>query len=235
MSLGDDLKSRNIKGIVFDLDDTLYLEYDYICSGFRTVSRQIAQLESTLTGQTVYELLLKTYHTADRSTVFNTVLKKLGQSQSPQIIQELIMKYRCHRPTLELPQGSKTILENLSKKYKLGLITDGTLPGQRLKVESLGIEQYFDSIIYTESLGRENWKPSLLPFENTAKALDIPHEHLIYIGDNVEKDFIAPNKLGWYSIQIKRSNQVHSENDIAENGAPCMTVSNLLDTLSVLF
>jgi len=235
MTIGDELESRNLKGIIFDLDDTLYLEYDYVCSGFRAVSRHIAQLESNLTGQAVYELLLETFHAYDRTKVFDTVLKKLGQNADQQIIQELVMKYRCHRPTLDLPQGSKTILEKLSAKFKLGLITDGTLPGQRLKVESLGIEQYFDSIIYTETLGRQYWKPSLIPFKKTAEALQLNHEDLIYIGDNPEKDFVALNQLGWYTLQIKRSNQTHSDKRVANNGAPCIIVSNLVDALSVLF
>jgi len=235
MILSNDLKSLNLKGIIFDLDDTLYLEYDYVCSGFRAVSRHIAQLEAHLTGQAVYELLLETFHTYDRTKVFDTVLKKLGQNADGQIIQELIMKYRCHRPTLDLPEGSKKILEKLSGKYKLGLITDGTLPGQRLKVESLGIEQYFDSIIYTETLGRQYWKPSLAPFKKTAETLQLNHEDLIYIGDNPAKDFVAPNKLGWYTLQIKRSRQAHSDNPVADNGAPNVIVSNLLDALSALF
>ena len=63
------------------------------------------------------------------------------------------------------------VLKTLKKRYKLALLTDGYLPAQRLKVQALGIEKYFQAIVYTEELGREYWKPSTRGFENILKEL----------------------------------------------------------------
>ncbi len=211
---------EHIKALVFDLDDTLYPEVNYVYSGFRSVSRQIALHDPNLEGQTVYELLVDEFENGqDRRRVFNIVLEKLNQRSDDQVIAELVSLYRCHRPTIDLEPSIRDMLEKLRYHFRLGLITDGTLPGQKLKVEALGIQDLFDHIIYTELLGRENWKPSSLPFENMSKALACQSNECVYIGDNPAKDFVAPNQLGWHTIEVHSPQKVHTHVDIPENGS----------------
>jgi putative hydrolase of the HAD superfamily len=103
------------------------------------------------------------------------------------------------------------VLEELSAKYVLALLTDGFLPAQRLKVRALRIEKYFRCILYTEQLGREFWKPSPVSFEKLLANLNVKPESAAYVADNVEKDFTAPNKLGFVTIQIIRPARLHTE------------------------
>ena len=222
------------KAVVFDLDDTLYSELEYVYSGFRAVSRQIAQLESALQGQRVYEMLVAAFAAGRRNSVFNQVLDELGQRSDEQIIAELVSLYRCHRPVLKLQPQVRELLEKGRSRYKLGLITDGRLPAQRLKVEALAIDDLFDHIIYTEELGRQHWKPSTRGFELMAEKLDCPHETCVYVGDNPGKDFVAPNRLGWLSIQVKSTGQVHAGVATAEGGAAKVVVASVAEVLSIL-
>lgn len=223
-----------VKAVVFDLDDTLYSEQAYVYSGFRAVSRQIAQLEPSLQALHVYEMLVKTFEVKPPVQVFNRVLDQLGQRSDDQIIAELVSLYRCHRPVLEINPAVRKMLESLRSRYSLGLITDGRLPAQRLKVEALGIEGHFDHIVYTEELGREHWKPSVKSFELMAKTLGVPHENCVYIGDNPSKDFVAPNRLGWQTVQVKSQGQVYEDVETAEGGAAKMVVGDVVDVLSQL-
>jgi len=75
-------------------------------------------------------------------------------------------------------------------------------------------------VLFTEELGRESWKPSPAGFERVRELLGVPHEACAYVGDNPVKDFIAPNKLGWLSIQYVHPGQVHGEKPAAEGGEP---------------
>lgn len=223
-----------VEAVVFDLDDTLYPEQEYVYSGFRAVSRQIAQLEPTLQGQRVYEMLVQTFEATPQVRVFNTVLAQLGQRSDDQIVAELVSLYRCHRPVLELKPAVREMLESLRDRFSLGLITDGRLPAQRLKVEALGLEGLFNNIIYTEDLGREHWKPSAKSFELMAQALGVSHESCVYIGDNTSKDFVAPNQLGWQTIQVKSQGQVYAGIETAEGGAAKVVIGDVVDVLSRL-
>ena len=42
----------------------------------------------------------------------------------------------------------------------------------------------------------------------------------VKLSDNPAKDFVAPNALGWRTIQFRRSGQVHAGNPVAPGGAP---------------
>ena len=90
------------------------------------------------------------------------------------------------------------------------MLTDGFLPAQKLKVQALGIEKFFRCIIYTEELGRDCWKPSPTGFEKILHTLEVKPENSVYIADNEKKDFIAPNKLGFFTIKLIRPASLHN-------------------------
>ena len=225
---------NDVAAVVFDLDDTLYPERAYVQSGFRAVSRQIALLEPDLEGQAVYEQLLRAFEEGERGTVFGRVLEELGRKADDQEMAELVSLYRCHRPVLELEEPVRWMLEQLGGKYKLGLLTDGTLPGQKLKVEALGLEGKFDHIVYTEELGRQYWKPAVRGFEEMASQLGCAHEQCVYIADNPSKDFLGPNALGWQSVQVARPERVHLEVLVPPDGQAQRVVGVVTDVLQVL-
>jgi len=208
-----------ITTVIFDLDDTLYDEIEYCKSGFAAVAEFLAnRSESTINNpimikyeiKRISQILWKQFSTGNRTKTFNAALDKLDISYDDKLIRELIEVYRQHRPTITLPLDSRDALCKLSKKYTLALLTDGFLPGQQLKVQALGIEQYFKSIVYTEQLGRQYWKPSPVGFENIIRSLGTRPENTVYIADNEKKDFIAPNKLGFVTIQILRPARLHT-------------------------
>ncbi len=154
-------------------------------------------------------VLWEQFTAGNRTKTFNTALEKLGMDYDDKLIGELIEVYRNHKPKITLPQDSRDVLCELSTKYTLALLTDGFLPGQELKVRALGIEKYFKLIVYTEQLGREFWKPSPAGFEKIMQTLGAKPENTVYIADNEKKDFIAPNKLGFSTIQLIRPARTH--------------------------
>ena len=219
----------NIQAVVFDLDDTLYPELRYVRSGFRAVAARMTQ--GDFDTDRIFEMLWRAFEAGPRDRVFNTVLQQLGRADDPQIVAELVGLYRCHRPTLQLEPQVLGAIEKLHQKYKLGLITDGYLPTQRLKVEALRLENTFDHIIYTEELGREFWKPSSRSYELMAETLGCLHPQCVYIADNPAKDFIAPNRLGWLTIQLLRPDRVPREMVPASDGNARITIENITELL----
>ena len=150
------------------------------------------------------------------------VIKKIHeQSQmGSQLLDELDLESPDGKAFLDsLPEDSRSILVELSAKYVLALLTDGFLPAQRLKVQALGIEDYFDSIVYTEELGREFWKPSPAGFEKIMRDLNAKPENVVYIADNEKKDFIAPNRLGLSSVQLIRPARIHASSSQESDSA----------------
>ncbi len=173
------------KTIVFDLDDTLVHEIDYLKSAFIEIAQKVDVNDKGL-----YIEMLKWY--GNKENVFQNLVERY-----PIItIAELKQLYRNHFPDFSQYTKVKSYLYELkSKGYNLGLITDGFSVTQRNKIKSLGIEELFDLIIISEEFGSEK------PNEKNYKIFhQFNTDEYFYIGDNVSKDFFAPNLLGWKTI-----------------------------------
>ena len=199
-----------ITTVVFDLDDTLYDEIEYCRSGLRVVSEFLAHSFASQSAERLFTALWDQFSAGNRSRIFNAALDELGIGYDEERIQNLVGVYRRHIPNITLPVDSRDVLSELKTDYTLALLTDGFLPAQQLKVQALGIEEYFKMIVYTEQLGRACWKPSPVGFEKIVHDLNEPPARMVYVADNEKKDFIAPNKLGFSTVQLIRPARIHT-------------------------
>ncbi|MPM66840.1 Pyrophosphatase PpaX [bioreactor metagenome] len=144
-------------------------------------------------------------------------------------IKSLLKIYRNHIPKINLYNDAKDIIDTLyNRNLKLGIITDGYVETQKNKLKVLNINNYFDYILITDELGKEYWKPHRKPYDIMKEQLNVCYEEMVYIGDNVSKDFVTPNKLGMKSIMINRMDRVYKNNiNIDKIYMPQLIVNNL--------
>ncbi|WP_291076704.1 MULTISPECIES: HAD family hydrolase [unclassified Empedobacter] len=210
-----------VKYIIFDLDDTLMYEIDYLKSAYK----EIAALIDKENHEELYELMFSKYQRGEN--VFDFLVEDYPKYS----IEQLLELYRNHFPNVSLNEGAYDLLKKIkSKGYKLGLITDGRSISQRNKLKALGIEDLFEKIIVSEEFG------STKPDERNFK---IFHENDIddyfYIADNPKKDFVSPNKLGWTSIcLLDQGSNIHPQNfDIEEGYLPKIKINSLSELLKL--
>jgi putative hydrolase of the HAD superfamily len=227
-------KGIMVTTVIFDLDDTLYPERDYCMSGFRAVAAYIAERFARASAEQLFEAMQAEFAAGNRTKTFDAALKAAGVGYDDECIAKLVEVYREHHPTLRLPDESRSVLDILGGRYGLALLTDGYLPAQRLKVQALGIEGLFKCIVYTEELGRENWKPSPLGFQKIMYELDAEAGQCVYVGDNEQKDFIAPNSLGMTSIKVSGANSLHSTASSDPQARPAHIISSLAELPELL-
>jgi len=208
-----------ITTVIFDLDDTLYDELDYCKSGFGAVSLFLASLPDKPSAERIFDALWEQFSGGNRTRTFNLALAELGTADDDKLIAELLKVYRSHTPQITLPQDSADVLEQIGSRYTLALLTDGFLPAQQLKVQALGIEKYFKSIVYTEQLGPDCWKPSPEGFEKIMRDLNAKPKTTACVADNEKKDFLAPNKLGCTTVQLIRPARIHTESSQQQDTA----------------
>jgi len=195
-----------MKAILFDLDDTLYPEIKFIESGFNSVATYL-QSRYHLNKNDIVSQMFEILKKNGRGKIFDTLLKNLGLYTEDKV-QLLVYIYRSHVPSIKLYPDVLTVLKYL-KNYGacLGIITDGMASVQKNKVSALNAQALFDLILYTDELGKEHWKPSTLPFKLALDLLQVSPDEAVYIGDNINKDFIAPNLLGMLTIRVDREAQ----------------------------
>ncbi|HJV35987.1 HAD family hydrolase [Geomonas sp.] len=190
-----------IKAVVFDLDDTLYPERQFVLSGFAAVDGWLSDHH----GRTAfYQTAARLFASGRRGDIFDLALEQLGVEREKGLVQELVRVYREHRPALEPFQDALAVLQRLRGAKKLAVITDGYLAVQRSKMAALGIAHYFDAICYSDEGGRECWKPSAVPYRRIMDELCCAGEDCLYVADNPSKDFITARALGWGTVQIRR-------------------------------
>jgi putative hydrolase of the HAD superfamily len=223
-----------ITTVVFDLDDTLYDEIDYCRSGFAAVAEFLAGSLKPASAECIFDAFWKQFAAGNHTKTFNAALDELGTAYDEKLIRQLINIYRNHSPKITLPADSQDVLVQLSGKYVLALLTDGFLPVQQLKVRALGIEKYFRCILYTEQLGREFWKPSAVGFEKVIETLNAKPETAAYVADNQAKDFIAPNQLGFSTIQIIRPMRIHTESSQHPHAAARYVIDRISELPALL-
>ena len=126
--------------------------------------------------------------------------------------------YRNQIPNITLSNSVKDLLVRLKTNgYRLGIITDGRVDGQKAKIKALGLDDLIDKIIITDELGGILYrKPNLKAFEVMRDYFDVCFDEMCYIGDNISKDFFAPDRLGMKSIYFKNQNGLYAMNSIVE-------------------
>lgn len=190
-----------IQVLVFDLDDTLFPEREFVWSGFRAVGDWMFKQQG-LSG--FFETAWQLFTQGKRGLIFNQALEHLGIKPEPELIQTLVQVYRDHKPTIALHKDAEWALNYFQSQKQLGLITNGFLETQQNKVRALGIEPRFDRIVYCDSYGFENWKPSSIPYQKMMEFVKYDAKEFMYVGDHPYKDFIAAKKLGWTTVRICR-------------------------------
>ena len=192
-----------IQAILFDLDDTLYGEMQFVKGGFKAVSSYISK-NNNIEQRVVYQMLLGVLEDHGRGKVFDIVLKKLGL-YNEKSIPKLVEVYRTHKPNIFLYPEVSTVLSTLRKQgYKLGIITDGNVEIQKNKVEALKIKDFFDCMIFSDEYGVERQKPDPLPYRKAIEELKVNLKETVYVGDNPYKDFVTAKKLGIFTVRIMR-------------------------------
>ena len=189
-----------IKGVIFDLDDTLYGEKQYVRSGYKKIAKFL--------GEKSAEEKLWQYFKQGKKAID----EYLAEINKLDFKDKCIEIYRNQMPDITLYDGVLELIEELKfKDIKVGIITDGRIEGQKNKIKALGLESLVDDIIITDELGGVQFrKPNDISFRIMQCRWKLPFEQIIYIGDNPEKDFKAPKQLGMRPIWFDNKDGLYS-------------------------
>ncbi len=194
------IKADSESYFIFDLDDTLYRERDFLKSAYYSICHELFP-ENALN---LYNEMLGIHLSGGNA--FNFLIEKYPAKKIS--LEKLVYLYRNHFPDISLREGVLEMIQALkSRESKFGIITDGRKITQRNKVEALGIGKLIDKLLISEEFGESKPAPAL--YESFMKSEN--QKQFYYIGDNIHKDFVTPKKLGWFCIGILDSENVHRQ------------------------
>lgn len=191
-----------LKAVVFDLDDTLYSEKEYVRGGFRAIAQILPQVENS------EAKLWKAFE--NKKSAIDEVLNAEG-IYTDKLKQKCLNTYRYHQPEIYLYDGVEKLLVELQNRgYLLGIITDGRPDGQKTKIKTLRLDMYVRHIIVTDEFGGiEYRKPNEKAFWHMKEQFGVEFVEMCYVGDNIKKDFLAPEKLGMRAIFFRNPDGIY--------------------------
>ncbi len=104
---------------------------------------------------------------------------------------------------IEAPQGVESVLANLRKRYKLGLLSNyPDASAIRASLEKLKFDRLFDSVVISGDLGYA--KPHPLLFQTIAKDLRVSPDEVLHVGDNWLADVQGAKRAGMSVAHVEQ-------------------------------
>lgn len=203
---------EGINHVFFDLDDTLW---DFETNSDRVLMQLFKEfdldkkLNSSFTDfiQVYKEInaqLWRKYSLKEitkeelRNNRFEFTFQKFEYSNYNENL-ELTHHYLARAPHGKtLKEGCLDILEFLSKKYQLHIITNGFKEIQDIKLNGSGLKPFFKNIIISEEHNLSKPDPAI--FKLAEKLAGANTNECIMIGDNKENDVDGALRSGWKAI-----------------------------------
>lgn len=199
-----------VKLILIDLDDTL-LDFKRSERCAIEMALEFAKIAPTDAVCTLYseinDSLWKKLETGDITRKelltkrFEILFEKLGVTFDKFEMQKKYMASLSEQ--VHFIDGAIELLENLSKKYSLAIISNGTIAVQNPRLDKSGIRKYFSHIFISEELGVN--KPAREFFEKVLKTCNESRENCVVIGDSESSDILGGINAGIRTIKFSRS------------------------------
>ena len=194
---------ERIDALVFDVDDTLYLQADWLAGAWTAVSA-VAAAEYGVDAAALEAALLRVAaEGSDRGGIIDRGLAEVGASEVP--VRPLVDVFLAHAPTeLPLLPGVAEMLAELrAAGIGTALVTDGALSTQNSKLAALDLPGRVDHVVLSDELGRQFRKPHPRPVLEALSRLGAAPENVVMIGDRPDKDVAAAAGAGVRAVRVR--------------------------------
>lgn len=136
-----------------------------------------------------------------------------------------------------LPLGSRLmphareVLEYLRPRYRMYILSNGFAELQSRKMQSAGIENFFDGVILSEDIGVN--KPNPLIFHHALQVAGVDASEVLMIGDNLEADIEGASRVGIDQVYYDIAGATCG-NATSLHSLPTYTISSLLELKGIL-
>jgi FMN phosphatase YigB (HAD superfamily)/carbamoylphosphate synthase large subunit len=189
-----DLGARcRVRGVVFDLDDTLIDHKQWIADKLEAVWAGFA---GELPGRGEFlEAAFAILEEGNRAHLFDALAAAFGFDVA--FTGRLIEAYLAHAPTVCAPfPDVRPALDTLRREgFALALLTDNPPASQRQKIAASGLAGCFDAVVFAREAGGE--KPAPLAFVTAAAVLGLSPADLAMVGDNLYRDVLGALRAGY--------------------------------------
>ncbi len=189
------------RGLILDLDETLYPREQFALSGFAAVAQHVAFAHG-FSADAAFAVMSRAYASPQRGREFQRLCQSTGLST--EVLPSLVDVFRRHIPVISLHDDVADALHQLrAAGWRLGILTNGLPSVQFRKIAALELTALVDEIVYAEE-HVTGGKPASAAFNAALRSLDLAAEQCICLGDDLVRDVGGARALGMRTIRIAR-------------------------------
>jgi len=226
----------NIKVIGFDADDTLWVNETYfreteekfadLLEGFETKNKIDQELfRKEMDNLELYGYGIKGF----MLSMIESALELSNNEVSQATIQEILnLGKRMIAHPVELLDGVKEVLKELSDKYRLIVLTKGDLLDQERKLERSSLSTYFHHVEVLSDKKEVNYK-------NLLEHLEIEVDEFLMIGNSLKSDVLPIINIGAKAVHVPfHTTWQHEQVSIEDQDYNYLKINSLKDVLNYL-
>ena len=192
------MKNELIKGVIFDLDNTLLdfmkmkeFAVKAAIKGMIEAGLKVNEDKSYIEINSIYEEF-----GWENQKVFDVFLEKSIGHVDNKFLAAGIVAYRRAREAnlMAYPNVNKTLMALTKSGIKLGVVSDAPSREAWMRIYYLNLYHYFDVVITFDDSGER--KPSPIPFQLALDGMGLQPEETIMIGDWPERDVVGAQQIG---------------------------------------
>ena len=187
-----------IKGVVFDLDNTLLDFMKMKQVAVRSAIRGMIEAGLEIDVDKSFKNIISLYEEIgwENQKVFNVFLENSIGYVDNKFLAAGVVAYRRAREAnlLAYPNVNKTLIDLTKLGMKLAVVSDAPSREAWMRIYYLNLYHFFDAVVTFDDSGER--KPSSVPFEMALKKLRLKPESSLMIGDWPERDVVGAKKIG---------------------------------------
>lgn len=187
-----------IKGVVFDLDNTLLDFMKMKEFAVKAAIKSMIEAGLEVDEEKSYSEIISIYEQFgwENQKVFDVFLEKSIGHVDNKFLAAGIVAYRRAREAnlMAYPNVNKTLMALAKSTIKMGLVSDAPSREAWMRIYYLNLYHFFDVVITLDDSGER--KPSAKPFQMALDRMGLRPEETVMIGDWPERDVVGAQQIG---------------------------------------
>ncbi len=215
--------NKNIKAVLFDVDETLFDRVLAQKAVLELIVKQLPQVFAGYDPEHVLAAFLKSDQiytdlfnsgaasegSRDRRSKLFLQLLGINEKHTARITGLYVKDYPTVKANVD---GAIPVIKKLSRKYTLGVVSNGFTDVQYRKLENMGLRDLFACIVLSEEFGVR--KPDPRIFHQAASLLHMQPQECLYVGDSYANDVIGGKNAGMQVCWLNPSAQKAADEKI---------------------
>jgi putative hydrolase of the HAD superfamily len=200
-----------LKAVLFDLDGTL-LDRDksieqFIAAQYDRLDRELSHISKIDYANRFVELDCHGHVWKDKVYQALVAEFRIDEIGWQELLHDYETQFQFH--CVPFPFLAEMLNKLKEQGYLLGIISNGRGEFQMRAISGLGIQDYFDIILISETEGIRKPQPDI--FHRAVEKLGISSEDSFFVGDNPEADILGAKSAKMYTIWKRNSHWLEPE------------------------